>query len=178
MCNSAGERVAVSEPQSQELGLLAKAVVAIGVLLIVVDIVWRDIASDELERLWHSLVDRPSASMAFRIVLQPLMATVVAILDGRKDARTGRSPYLWTILWNREDRIGRLREGLNATARIMLLAIAMDLVYQAVVLKTFFPSEAVIVALLLAFIPYLILRGPAARIARRWHGSAATHRTS
>jgi hypothetical protein len=35
------------------------------------------------------------------------------------------------------------------------------------VLRRFYPAEAVIVALLFAFVPYVIMRGPAARIARR-----------
>ena len=36
------------------------------------------------------------------------------------------------------------------------------------VFKTFYPGEMVIIALLLAFIPYLLLRGLFARIARHW----------
>jgi hypothetical protein len=36
------------------------------------------------------------------------------------------------------------------------------------VLKTFYPGEAVIVAIMLAFVPYPLLRGPFARIARWW----------
>jgi hypothetical protein len=44
----------------------------------------------------------------------------------------------------------------------------MDAIYQATVLKTFYPGEAVIVAILLAFVPYLLLRGPVARVARWW----------
>ena len=42
----------------------------------------------------------------------------------------------------------------------------MDVVYQLIVLKTFYPGEAVIVAIALALLPYLLLRGPIARIAR------------
>jgi hypothetical protein len=61
-----------------------------------------------------------------------------------------------------------LHEGLIATARILLLGIGMDLIYQYRVFDTFFPVEALIIALLLAFIPYLLLRGPVARIARWW----------
>jgi hypothetical protein len=34
------------------------------------------------------------------------------------------------------------------------------------VLKTFYPNEALLVALLLAFVPYLIIRGLVVRIAR------------
>ena len=42
----------------------------------------------------------------------------------------------------------------------------MDVIYQLIVLKTIYPGEAVIVAIALAFFPYLLLRGPIARIAR------------
>jgi hypothetical protein len=106
--------------------------------------------------------------MSFRFILQPLMAVIAAILDGRRDARRSRSPYFLTVLRNREERIGRLREGLNATARIILLGIIMDVIYQLIVLKTFYPVEALIIAVVLAFVPYVFLRGISARIARRW----------
>ncbi len=48
----------------------------------------------------------------------------------------------------------------------------MDLIYQVIEFKTFYPGEAVIVALLLAFVPYLLLRGPCERVARWWLGVA------
>jgi hypothetical protein len=49
----------------------------------------------------------------------------------------------------------------------------MDAIYQVRVLGTFYPGEAAIVALLLAFLPYLLIRGLASRIARRRGRSAA-----
>jgi hypothetical protein len=82
------------------------------------------------------------------------------------DARTGRSPYFWTVLRKPQERFARLREGLNATARIILLGLAMDVIYQVLVLKTFYPKEALLIALLLAFVPYLIIRGLVLRVAR------------
>ena len=96
--------------------------------------------------------------MRFRFFLQPLMAAIAAIHDGRGDARAGRSPYFMTVLRNPQERVGRLREGLNATARIILLGMAMDVIYQLIVFKTFYPDQALVVALLLAFVPYLIIR--------------------
>ena len=104
--------------------------------------------------------------MRFRFILQPLMATLAAIHDGREDARAGRSPYLVTVLRNPQERVGRLREGLNATARIILLGLVMDVIYQLLVLRTFYPNEALVVALVLAFVPYLIIRGLVLRVAR------------
>ncbi len=67
---------------------------------------------------------------------------------------------------------GRLNEGLIATARIILLGLAMDLVYQKIVFDTFHPVEAVLIAILLAFVPYLLLRGPVTRVARWWRRDA------
>ena len=106
------------------------------------------------------------------------MAAIAAILDGLKDGRTGRSPYFWTLLRNPRERIERLNEGLNATARIIFLGLVMDAIYQIIVLKRFYPAEAVIVALLFAFVPYVIIRGPVVRIERRWLGGASPNRIS
>lgn len=121
-----------------------------------------------LYRVWEDLIARPGGPLGLRFLLQPTMAAIFAIGDGIKDARTGRSPYFWTVLFHPGERGARLREGLGTTGRIMALGLIMDAIYQLQVLGWFYPGEAVIVALLLAFVPYLLIRGPAARIARWW----------
>jgi uncharacterized membrane protein YjgN (DUF898 family) len=156
----------VSDATPQELGLLAKLVIVLAIVLIVAGVVWHGVTVATLQRFWHDLVERPDEPMRFRFVLQPLMAALVAIHDGREDARAGRSPYFVTVLRNPQERVGLLREGLNATARIILLGLAMDVIYQLLVLKTFYPNEALVIALLLAFVPYLIIRGLVFRVAR------------
>jgi hypothetical protein len=125
------------------------------------------------DRIWQNMLDRPAGPMTFRFILQPVMATVAAMYDGIKDAKTGRSYYLWTILADPAKRMGRLREGLISTARVLLLGLCMDLIYQYIAFDIFHPAEAVIIAVLLAFVPYLLLRGPIARIARWWRGDAS-----
>ena len=115
-------------------------------------------------RFWEDITGRPSGPMAFRFILQPVMATIAAWKDGARDAATGRSPYFWTVLTDRTRRRDRLMEGLRATGKILALGLLMDLGYQAFVLKAFYPVEAIVVALVLAFVPYLLLRGPFARV--------------
>ncbi len=165
----------MTDAHPQELGLLARVVVAIGILLFVTGVMWHGVTVGTFPRIWDGLVGRLGAPMKFRFILQPSMAAIVAIHDGLKDARAGRSPYLWTILERPKKRVERLREGLNATARIILLALVMDVIYQLLVLNTFYPNEALIVALLFAFVPYLIIRGVALRVARRLHSGASPH---
>ncbi len=161
--------------KAEELGLLAKVVIALAILLIVTGVLRHGIALDTFRRILRNLADRPSGRVSFRFILQPSMAAIAAIHDGRKDARAGRSPYFRTVLLSTHERIARLREGLNATARIILLGLGMDVMYQVLVLKTFYPAEALIIALLLAFVPYLLLRGLVARFSRWCRAGAPPH---
>ena len=156
----------MTDANPQELGVLAKLVLLLAVVLIVAGVLWHGVTGAAFRRFWHDLVERPDEPMRFRFILQPLMAAIAAIYDGREDARAGRSPYFMTVLRNPQERVGRLREGLNATARIILLGLVMDVIYQLLVLKTFYPNEALVIALLLGFVPYLIIRGLVLRIAR------------
>ena len=168
----------MTDAEPQKLSLLAKLIVVCMLVLIAAGGVWYGVSIETAKRVWHQLIDRADAPMRFRFILQPLMAAIAAILNGLKDARTGRSPYFWTMLRNPRERIERLNEGLNATARIILLGLVMDAIYQIIVLKRFYPAEAVIVALLFAFVPYVIIRGPVLRIERWWLGGASPNRIS
>lgn len=125
-----------------------------------------DLLQDILSRQWRDLLERPSGPLSFRFILQPVMAAILAIRDGAEDARTGRSPYFFTILTDPSLRGPRLREGLAATSKIIVAGLGMDAVYQFIAFRTFYPLEAAIIALGLAFLPYFLIRGPAERLAR------------
>jgi hypothetical protein len=150
--------------------ILARLVVILVIAFIVVGAIWYGFSAEVRQRVWQDLLDRPGGPMTFRFILQPIMAAIVALRDGIEDAKLGRSPYFWSLVTDPSERVGRLQEGLIATARIILLGLCIDAVYQLIVLKAFYPVEAVIVAIALAFVPYLLLRGPIARIARWWRG--------
>jgi len=142
-------------------------VVGLGGILLVLALAWYGRSPEAWGRLWHDIAERPAGPMSFRFLLQPAMATLAALHDGLADARAGRSPYFWTVLHEPGQRSGRLHEGLLSTARIILLGLGMDAIYQWRVLDSFYPGEMLLIALLLAFLPYLLLRGLVCRLARR-----------
>ena len=124
---------------------------------------------DTLARMWEHLVGRLTGPLAFRLFLQPTVSTLLAVRDGLRDARAGRSPFLWTIVGSADERRRLIREGfLIAIGTLAVMAIAIDFVYQLIVFRRIYPLEAIDVALLLALVPYFSLRGPVNRIASRW----------
>jgi hypothetical protein len=148
--------------------LLARIAIALVVGFAVAGVFRYGLSTDVLDRVWQNIVARPGGPMTFRFVLQPAMAAVAALRDGIVDARLDRTPYLSAIVRGVEGRGSRLWEGFISTARILILGVVMDVVYQLVFLGEFYPAEATIIAVLLAFVPYALLRGPIGRLARHW----------
>jgi hypothetical protein len=156
----------VETPSKTQI-LLARLTIILLIAFTAFGIIWYGFSEEVRHRVWQQLIERPTGPMAFRFILQPIMAAIAALRDGVNDAKSGRSPYFWALLTNPFESGHSLYEGLISTARVILLGLCMDAAYQWIVLKTFYPAEAAIVAIALAFFPYLLLRGPIARIARR-----------
>ena len=122
---------------------------------------------DMLMRALMNVGDRIGGPMTFRIILQPLMAALLAFRAGLKDAQHGRPPFLWTIVTDPSQRGDLIREGWRSVARVFVLAIVMDVIYQLIVLRWVYPFELILVAIMLAVVPYLLIRGPVNRVVSR-----------
>jgi hypothetical protein len=118
-------------------------------------------------RIVENLSDRVSGPMKFRLLLQPVMASIFAILSGLKDARAGKPPYFWSLVTDPTHRADMLKDGWKSVGKVFVLALVLDVVYQIIVLRFVYPGEAIIVAFVLAILPYLILRGLVTRLARK-----------
>jgi hypothetical protein len=117
-------------------------------------------------RFMENMAFRIDGPGKFRFVLQPVMAIIFAVIAGRKDARTGKPPYFWALLSDPAHRGDMLKDGWKSVGKVFVLAMVLDLVFQVMVLKTVYPGEVVIVAFLLAIVPYLIVRGAVNRFMR------------
>jgi len=120
-----------------------------------------------LTRFTTDMLGRLPGPMQFRLFLQPGMAAFLAFRDGLTDARTGRRPYFARLVSDQADRAGLIENGWKSVARVFVLAVLIDVVYQLYVLHTVHPIQALAVAVILAIVPYLVLRGIVTRVARR-----------
>lgn len=110
------------------------------------------------------LIGRVDGPMYFRVYLQPLIAIAFAFRDGRNDARQGRAAYGWALLTDAAHRSYLLRDGWKGIGKVFVVAYVLDLVYQYVALHAWHPGQALATAVLLAIIPYVLLRGPINRL--------------
>lgn len=123
---------------------------------------------DELARAVEQLLARANTTMAIRLVIQPITAIVLALRAGLIDARTNKPAFLQEFLFHPESRMHLIASMWKDIGRLFLLAFAIDVVYQFIILKNLYLLQALIVAVALAVVPYIIFRGPITRIAR-WY---------
>lgn len=117
-------------------------------------------------RVGSQLLARVSGPMKFRLVLQPLTASFFAIRSGLADARAGKTPYFWCLLSDPVQRVDMIEDGWKSVGKVFVLALVLDVIYQIIELRYVYVGEAIIVAFILAILPYLILRGLVTRLAR------------
>jgi hypothetical protein len=120
-----------------------------------------------LNRVWENLISRPTGPMSFRLVIQPIVASILAIRSGLKDAREERPAFLWAAVTNPAYRPELLRSGRKDVGKVFVLASVLDAIYQLIVQRGVYVLELLIVATTLAIVPYCLIRGPVNRLARR-----------
>jgi hypothetical protein len=118
-----------------------------------------------LARFCSDLVARVGGPFTFRFVIQPLVASLLAVRAGLADARAGRPAYLWTVLTDPYHRSELLRTGWLDVGRVFFLAAVIDWTYQLFVTGEIRFGQSFTVAALLALLPYFLVRYLTRRIA-------------
>ncbi len=119
----------------------------------------------DLARTVQDLVGRLDGPLHFRFIFQPLMAAIFAIRDGRRDAHAERKPF--RLITDPAQRRQVLLTSWKSVGKVFVIALILDAVYQFKVFRSFYPGQALLVALFLAVVPYLLLRGPVNWVTRR-----------
>jgi hypothetical protein len=109
-------------------------------------------------------IQRLDGPLHLRFYMQPLMAGLLAVRDGMRDARDGRGAYLWTVLTDSSQRRYLIEDGWKGISKVFLLACLLDAIYEWIVWRSLRPLQMLLVAALLSVIPYSLLRGPINRL--------------
>lgn len=114
------------------------------------------------------LLGRSSGPLHARLFLQPTIAVVLAIRAGLRDARSGNPAFLWGITAaSSTERRPLIQSAWQDLAKMLVVAVAIDVVYTLVVLHAIRPVQTLIVVVALAVVPYTVARGLTNRVMRR-----------
>jgi hypothetical protein len=113
----------------------------------------------------NKMDERTARPLSLRLLIQPMVAGILAIEDGMRDTRERRPPYGWSIPTDAEHRTYLLETGWKTVGKVVLLVFALDLGYLLLVHRAILPRQSIMLAVVLALIPHLVLRGGTARIA-------------
>lgn len=109
---------------------------------------------------------RHDGPMSFRIIIQPIMSLIFAIIAGVKDAKAGKKPLIQALIFGKTRRTRRdmLNEIWKDVGKVFILAAVLEIIFEIIEFKTVHPLVVLRVSFFLAIVPYLIMRGPVERI--------------
>ncbi len=114
----------------------------------------------------HELLTGP---LHFRYVLQPLIALLLGLRDGRMDQREGRPPFFLSLFTQRLNSQQRAKEALRQIMVPLAIAVVADSIAQLLIFRYWRLWPTVFDALCIIFLPYLVARGVSNRLLRRAH---------
>lgn len=100
-----------------------------------------------------------------RFFLQPVLAILLGIRDGVRDAKDGRPPYVWSVLTG-TDRKQQLKHGLKQIAVPWAVGFGLSLVFQYVIRRVVHVGIAALFGAVFIAIPYMAARALSNRVYR------------
>ncbi len=146
--------------------VLALLVIALAIPLALVDTVETGRVYVFSRQFLEELPQRFTGPGRLRFILQPIIAIVLGVRGGLVDAKAGKPPYLYGLLFHAERRREFLRSAVAHIRNLLAAGIILDIVFQLVLYHSVHPAAAVLVAPILICIPYAVSRALTRGLAR------------
>jgi uncharacterized membrane-anchored protein len=104
-----------------------------------------------------------------RLILQPLIAIVLGLRFGVRDAKAGKQPFFYALVRGDGHRGALLRHAARDAIMPLIVAVIIDSILQQLINQRIRPFAAVIVGGVLVFLPFLIVRALANRVWTHGH---------
>lgn len=117
-------------------------------------------------RLSEWLAEGVGGPGRMRFVIQPVIAILLAVRDGRRDAHGGSAPFFYRLFFRTGERRELLRSAWSTLVTPLAIAFVIDSILQIVILKSYRLRDSIGVAVLLVGLPYSMIRGFACRVTR------------
>lgn len=110
------------------------------------------------------LAARIAGPMSFRFIIQPLVAVILGIRDGRLDAKAGTPPFIYNVIFKKEHYRSQFRNALHSLLTPVIVGTVLDAIAQYLIFKHIRPLPALLVGTFIMGFPYSLSRGISNRI--------------
>ena len=114
---------------------------------------------------FDDMVARLSGPGRIRFIIQPLVAMLLGLRDGRKDARMQYPPFL-SALFHGGYRSSMMRVAIRSVVNLVAVAILLDVISQYLIFGEVHPGAALLLGPVLIGLPYGISRALTNRIVK------------
>src|SRR5690606_5819403 len=104
----------------------------------------------------HAVLGGPGR---LRFIIQPLVAILLGIRDGRRDAAAGDPPYVLAVLFVRGRRKEELSSALRSIITPLLVGFMVSLIVQHYIFRSVRLWHAIVFGIGLIALPYVVARG-------------------
>jgi hypothetical protein len=110
-----------------------------------------------------------------RLILQPLVAILLGLKFGIRDAKSGHRPFFQRLVAGDEHRGHLFKQSLRDAIIPLCIAFILDSILQKMILGHIRPAAAIIVGGLLVYLPFVIVRALANRAWTHRHLGQTLH---
>src|SRR5438128_9965455 len=104
--------------------------------------------TDMVARGWENFVARPRGPLNLRFIIQPTLASIIALRAALKDANAGQPAYLWAVLTNSDYLKLFLHGGLKDLRIQSGVGTALDVADQVTIPLPIYPVDVLLPATL------------------------------
>jgi hypothetical protein len=114
--------------------------------------------------IFDNIAARITGPLSLRFIIQPIIAIILAVRDGRIDAKAGTPPFVYDLVFDPSHRSERLLNALHAILIPVIIGTVADGIAQYMIFQHVRPIPAILVGALVIGIPYALVRGLINRI--------------
>jgi hypothetical protein len=108
---------------------------------------------------------RLSGPGRLRFILQPAVAALLGLRDGKRDSRAGHPPFLFGLILHRAHRRALWGSAVASVRDLVAFAIILDVISQLLIFREVHPGAALLLGPILIAVPYSISRALTNRVA-------------
>ncbi|MDB4962841.1 MAG: hypothetical protein JWP01_2840 [Myxococcales bacterium] len=123
---------------------------------------------------WEGIADVASGRGQLRLVLQPLVAIMLGIRFGIADAKEHKGPFLLRLFRTDKNRVELARQAAMDVIVPFSIAVVLDGILQYLSLGYVRPAAAVVMGIVLIWVPFAVSRALTNRIYSHSHPAVPT----